>query len=654
MKRYFLLLLSLLVVISCHKFDDSDLWDKINNHEDRILKLETLCSQMNTNITSLQTIIVALQSNDYIVNVSPIKEGDKEIGYTIAFAKSCAITIYHGKDGKNGKDGKDGTDGKDGQNGYAPEIGVKQHSDGKYYWTLDGTWLLDNNGNMIPTTGKDGNDGANGTDGTDGTDGITPQLKIEDGYWLISYDKGATWQKLGRATADNNQSNTDQNDGTYIIESITQDNKWVYIKLNDGTIITLSKTPSNHDIIQFEDRYVKAICISRWDTNNDGELSYDEAAAVDDIGKLFSNFWIEQGQVLSLGNSSILSFNELQYFTGLTNISGKSFYHNINLTNIILPETLTEISDGGCALLDCRFNETGYLWYGAFAYSKIANIIIPDSVTSIGSYSFYNCNRLKYISIGKNVTYIGDNAFEGCTGKLNVNCKLVEDNYTKLPKWLEGTGFSEITFGENCTSIGNYLFSNYNSLKCINLPPSITAIGDHSFSGCTSLININLQAGIYSIGNSSFSGCTSLININLPSSIYSIGNYSFSGCTSLININIPDGIYSIGNYAFSNCINMQDLIIPDSVISIGDYCFENCKNMSSVTIGKEISSIGNGAFSGCTKLKSIYCKASTPPSVASFIDADQSMVIYVPKESVTKYRKVWRDYANKIVGYNFN
>ncbi|MCI7662987.1 MAG: leucine-rich repeat protein [Bacteroides sp.] len=631
MKRYFLLLLSLLVVISCHKFDDSDLWDKINNHEDRILKLETLCSQMNTNITSLQTIIVALQSNDYIVNVSPIKEGDKEIGYTIAFAKSGAITIYHGKDGKNGKDGKDGTDGKDGQNGYAPEIGVKQHSDGKYYWTLDGTWLLDNNGNMIPTTGKDGNDGANGTDGTDGTDGITPQLKIEDGYWLISYDKGTTWQKLGKATADNNQSNTDQNDGSYIIESITQDNKWVYIKLNDGTIITLSKTPSNHDIIQFEDRYVKAICISRWDTNNDGELSYDEAAAVDDIGNLFSNFWIEKGQVLSLGNSSILSFNELQYFTGLTNISGKSFYHNINLTNIILPETLTEISDGGYALLDCRFNETGELLYGAFAYSKIANIIIPDSVTSIGSYSFYNCNRLKYISIGKNVTYIGDNAFEGCTGKLNVNCKLVEDNYTKLPKWLEGTGFSEITFGENCTSIGNYLFSNYNSLKCINLPPSITAIGDYSFSGCTSLININL-----------------------PSSIYSIGNYSFSGCTSLININIPDGIYSIGNYALSNCINMQDLIIPDSVISIGDYCFKNCKNMSSVTIGKEISSIGNGAFSGCTKLKSIYCKASTPPSVASFIDADQSMVIYVPKESVTKYRKVWRDYANKIVGYNFN
>lgn len=512
MKRYFLLLLSLLVVISCHKFDDSDLWDMINNHEDRILKLETLCSQMNTNITSLQTIIVALQSNDYIVNVSPIKEGDKEIGYTIAFAKSGAITIYHGKDGKNGKDGKDGTDGKDGQNGYAPEIGVKQHSDGKYYWTLDGTWLLDNNGNMIPTTGKDGNDGANGTDGQDG---ITPQLKIEDGYWLISYDKGATWQKLGKATADNNQSNTDQNDGSYIIESITQDNKWVYIKLNDGTIITLSKTPSNHDIIQFEDRYVKAICISRWDTNNEGELSYDEAAAVDDIGELFSNFWVEKGQVLSLGNSSILSFNELQYFTGLTNISGKSFYHNINLTNIILPETLTEISDGGGDYLDCRFNETGYLLYGAFAYSKIANIIIPDSVTSIGSYSFYNCDRLKSISIGKNVTNIGDHAFKGC-------------------------------------------------------------------------------------------------------------------------------------------INMQDLIIPDSVISIGDYCFKNCKNMSSVTIGKEISSIGNGAFSGCTKLKSIYCKASTPPSVASFIDADQSMVIYVPKESVAKYRKVWRDYANKIVGYNFN
>ena len=103
MKRTLLLALSLLSVVACSKFDDSAIWDQLSKHEDRIVKLENLCNQINTNITSLQTIIIALQSTDYVVNIAPIKEGNKEIGYTITFAKSGSITIYHGQDGKMAK-----------------------------------------------------------------------------------------------------------------------------------------------------------------------------------------------------------------------------------------------------------------------------------------------------------------------------------------------------------------------------------------------------------------------------------------------------------------------------------------------------------------------------------------------------------------------
>lgn len=238
MKKILLSTLTLLLVVACGKFDDSDIWSELRNHEERILKLETLCNQMNTNITSLQTIIIALQNNDYVTNITPIKEGSKEIGYTITFAKSGSITIYHGRDGENGKDGVNGTDAKD---GYTPKIGVKQHTDGKYYWTLDGTWLLDDKGNMIPTTGEDGIDGSNGKDGQDG---ITPQLKIVDGYWFLSYDNGATWQKLGKATGNNGLDGAPGAagvDGDSIIDSITQDDENVYLKLSDGTLITILK-----------------------------------------------------------------------------------------------------------------------------------------------------------------------------------------------------------------------------------------------------------------------------------------------------------------------------------------------------------------------------------------------------------------------------
>ena len=206
MKKLFALLFaSLFVMLSCSKYDDTPIWDKLNDHENRISVLEEMCRKMNTNIEALQTIVEALQKNEYVTSVVPITEGGVEVGYTIAFSSGKYITIYHGTDGADGSDGKDG---------YAPVIGVKQDTDGVYYWTIDGEWLLDDAGNKIPTTGKDGADGADGTPGQDGSDGasgapgsdgqdgVTPQLKIENGMWYVSYDSGVSWIELGQATGD--------------------------------------------------------------------------------------------------------------------------------------------------------------------------------------------------------------------------------------------------------------------------------------------------------------------------------------------------------------------------------------------------------------------------------------------------------------------
>ena len=119
-------------------FDDSELRGQIADLDGRLTSLEKLCAQMNTNISSMQTIINALQQNDYITGVTPITEGESIIGYTITFTKNKPITIYHGK------------------NGSTPVIGIKQDSDGIYYWTLNGTWLLDNNNQKVKAEGTDG------------------------------------------------------------------------------------------------------------------------------------------------------------------------------------------------------------------------------------------------------------------------------------------------------------------------------------------------------------------------------------------------------------------------------------------------------------------------------------------------------------------
>ena len=279
MKKIHLLLLGLTICLfsACH----NELWEAIDGLDSRVTKLEELCKEMNTNITSLQTIVDVLQSNDFITGVVEIKKDGEVIGYTITFGKHDPITIYHGQDGQDGADGKDGQDGQNGSTN-APVIGVAQDTDGVYYWTLNGEWLLDDNGNKLPVSGKDGQNGTNGSNGQDGADGkdgqdgedgkdgadgqngkdgITPQLKIDDGYWYISYDNGATWTQLGKATGEDGKDGADgedgkdgQNgtdgkdgqDGDSMFQSVTQDDNYVYFTLADGTVIKIEKGNSNN------------------------------------------------------------------------------------------------------------------------------------------------------------------------------------------------------------------------------------------------------------------------------------------------------------------------------------------------------------------------------------------------------------------------
>lgn len=318
--------------------------------------LQRLCNETNTNLSALQTIVTALQNNDYITSVDPLTENGKVVGYTIKFAKSNPIVIYNGKDGADGN---------------TPVIGVKKDTDGIYYWTLDGEFIVVD-GQKIKAQGTDGNNGA------DGSDGVTPKLEIREGYWWISYDNGTNWTQLGKATGE------DGKDADSI--KITQDENNVYFELADGTVITISKTGQSADpnIIQFEDALVKAICITNWDKNEDGALSYEEAAAVTTIGTEFS----EKG---------IYAFNELQYFTGLTSIPNDAFLNCNELLSIKLPDNIISINVAafrGCA--------------------SLKKIHIPANVESIKLQAFYGCISLISIDIPASVKTIQAGAFSNC------------------------------------------------------------------------------------------------------------------------------------------------------------------------------------------------------------------------------------------------
>ncbi len=284
--------------------------------------------------------------------------------------------------------------------------------------------------------------------------------------------------------------------------------------------------------ITFEDNAVKAICVSNWDTNVDGEISYAEAAAVTSL----SGF---------MDNKSIAYFNELQYFTNVTSIGNCAFYGCPNLISVTLPDGITSI--GESAFVGC---------------SSLTSITLPDGVTSIGRAAFFNCGSMISVNIPVGVTSIEENTFYGCSNLTSIN----------IP--------------DDVTSIGNGSFYSCSNLSSITLPAKLIAIGGSAtwsdegvFSGCSNLTSINLPDGVTSIGDYAFYRCSSLTSINIPDGVTSIGRYTFLGCSCLTSINIPDGVTSIGNDSFNGCSSLTSINIPDAVASIGNSAFNGCSNL---------------------------------------------------------------------------
>ena len=204
-KLIYLIFAAVVAMTSCSTFDHSSIMEQLRDHEERIQRLETLCNQLNSNVVAIQTILAALEQNDYITDIAKITEGGVETGYSITFAKSGTINIYHGSNGADGT---------------APRIGIRKASDGEYYWTANEEWLTDENGSKIPATV------ANDPDGKF----ITPLFRVAENQWYISYDNGSTWMMV------ESDANVGQED---LFAAVEYDDKYLYLTLCDGNEIVI-------------------------------------------------------------------------------------------------------------------------------------------------------------------------------------------------------------------------------------------------------------------------------------------------------------------------------------------------------------------------------------------------------------------------------
>lgn len=558
-----------LLLFGCSdKYDDSALRNDLNDLENRVAKLEELCKQMNTNISSLQKIVDALQDNLSISKVEQISDG-----YIIYFSDGSTATI------KNGKD-----------SGTIPIIGVKQDTDGIYYWTLDGEWLTDEKGNKVKAQGtdgkdgvdgEDGNDGANGEDGVDGTngkDGITPQLKIENGRWMLSMDNGKTWTDIGQATgADgtDGEDGVDGKDGTNgIFKSVREDDDNVYFTLEDDSIITIPKSDNSEFAIAFDTTDIAIL--------NGGEsktISYTITSATKNtvVKAIAQDGWkvkvnatstdkgtititapnpIVESEILVFANDGsyrtvMVSLNCMQ---GQINIADNSIdatpaggTQEIKLTTNL--DYTVEIPDNAQSWLSLA-PQTRALREDTIVFEVTANegiqrfatVALKDEQGNtlqtiifrqlgtcteihvetkgelenvLADYDYANIESLKIIGVLNDVDFL----FIYRMMPNLKNLDIAEVNITALPiqAFYKSTNVENLILPNTLITIGEEMFYQ-SKLKTVVIPANATTIGNSAFEQCASLISIDIPANVETIGTAAFKGCSLLFlsdNCNL-------------------------------------------------------------------------------------------------------------------------------------------
>ena len=273
------------------------------------------------------------------------------------------------------------------------------------------------------------------------------------------------------------------------------------------------------------------------------------------------------------------------------------------LAEVVIPNSVTSIGNSafdGCNALSNIAIPDSVTSIGNYAFSSccsLSDIIIPDSVENVGNGAFQYCSLLECISIPKSVICLNGNPFAKWDGKL----ECLSPNFIYEDDVLFNKDKSKIISFRN-QAIRSYI-----------IPSSVNSIGDSAFAGCSSLSNIAIPSSVNSIGKYAFSSCCSLSGVIIPDSVTSIGNYAFKGCSSLSNIVIPDSVTSIGDWAFSDCYSLSNIVIPDSVIRISIGAFAGCTSLSNIVIPDSVTSIEYFAFSRCYSLSNIVI----PDSVTS-------------------------------------
>ena len=345
--------------------------------------------------------------------------------------------------------------------------------------------------------------------------------------------------------------------------------------------------------------------------------------------------------VTSIGEMAFrncLALKEINLHDAITHIGERAFIYSA-LTEVTIPKGLTELSKQ------------------VFDSTPLKSIVIPDNIKKIGEQAFCACDKLETIvigdgvteirnqafeiwnsstvsvTLGKNVTLMGDNVFDGCTGTLILTGN-IPSNSSDGYGWFFGADFSEIIIGDEVETIPDYAFySYYLPLEKITIGKGVKNIGERIIHDKMSEIDIKdlksycqidlktpilntakllingqytpdlrIPDGVTEIPSNAFKGCSNLQFVTIPDSVTSVSDDAFSECVELISVNGASNIREIGEWAFSKCYKLTHMPVTSNLASVGQYAFAYCEKLSLSGSLSNVRAIGNYAFSGCTDL----------------------------------------------------
>jgi len=410
-------------------------------------------------------------------------------------------------------------------------------------------------------------------------------------------------------------------------------------------------------------------------------------------------FYSIPNSVISIAASAFNYCGKLTGVTigpSVTSIGAEAFDQCTSLTSVTIPDRVTNIKDGYVHYDFQGYYSQGYPYFhGTFSYcTSLTKVTIGNNVTNIGDYAFLGCTSLASVTIGNGVASIGSLAFAGC----GLTSVAIPDSVTNIKDGgatyyasyvPEGTfsyctSLTNVTIGNNVTNIGDYAFFGCTSLSSLTIGPSVSRIGAAAFDQCISLTSVTIGPSVTSIGASAFVG-TSLSSVTIPNSVTNIGaNALASTRLTAINVetnnpvyssrdgvlfnqsqttlirypwgrvgsySIPNSVKYIGSGAFDSCSGLTSVTIPDSVTSIEDEAFDFCGRLTNVTIANGVTSVGYRAFSDCINLTSIMIPNSvTSIENAAFSECDNLVSVYFQGNAPIGNQFVFL-YDNKATAY---